>query len=145
YRLSSDGTLDIEGSIRDVGVDIQLQLPTPEEWGTAHSIDITAGRLSRENMELVITKGSTITAVFPENLSFEEIIGQVQNDQVPVATQLTASVEFFIEAEYGLTPGGTVDFESSIDAEWLDTGDWTVTTAKARSGTASLRSPVIGN
>ncbi len=145
YQLGTDGSLNIEGMIRDVDVDIQLQLPTPEQWATEHSIEILAGRLSRNNMDLVISKGSSINATFPEGVRFEDIISGAQSDVAPVASELTAAVTFFIEAEYGISPGGTIDFETSVNADWLDTGDWTVTDAKSRSGSSSLRSAVIGD
>lgn len=145
YVLSSDGTLDIEGTIRDVDVDIQLLLPPPEEFATEHSIAIQAGRLTRDNMELVISKGSHISAVFADGVRFEDIISGIRNDVAPVATQLTAAVNFAIEAEYGISPGGTIDFESPITVDWLDTGDWSVTDAKARSGSSSLRTPQTGD
>lgn len=145
YQLGSDGSLNIEGMVRDVDVDIQLQLPPPDQWATDHSIEILAGRLSRNNMDLVISKGSSINATFPDGVSFEDIISGVQNDVAPVASELTAAVTFFIEAEYGISPGGTIDFETSVGVDWLDTGDWSVTDAKSRSGTSSLRSAVIGD
>lgn len=145
YQLFSDGTLDIEGTIRDVDVDIQLRFPPPEQFATEHSIAIEAGRLTRNNMELVISKGSSIDAEFPEGLRFDEVISVIRDDVVPVATRLTAAVNFSIEAEYGITPGGTIDFESPVNVDWLDTGDWSVTDTKSHSGGSSLRSPEIGN
>jgi hypothetical protein len=145
YLLGSDGSLNIQGMIRDVDVDIQLQLPTPEQWATDHSVEILAGRLSRNNMDLVISKGSSINATFPEGVRFDEIISGIQNDVAPVASELTAAVTFFIEAEYGISPGGIIDFETAVAVDWLDTGDWSVTDTKSRGGAASLRSAVIGN
>lgn len=145
YQLFSDGTLDIEGSIRDVDVDIQLRFPPAEEFAEQHSIAIEAGRLTRGNMELVISKGSLISAEFPDGLRFDDAISAIRNDLVPAATRLTAAVNFSIEAEYGIAPGGTIDFESAVPVDWLDTGDWSVTDEKSRSGTSSLRSPQIGD
>jgi len=145
YVLSSDGTLDIEGTIRDVDVDIQLLLPAPEDFAAEHAIAIQAGRLTRDNMELVIGKGSQINAVFPEDVLFDDVISGIRNHVAPVATQLTAEVNFAIEAEYGIAPGGTIDFETPITVDWLDTGDWSVTDTKGRSGTSSLRSPQVGD
>lgn len=145
YRLHSDGTLDVEGSIHGVGVDIQLQLPPIDEWATSHSIDIAAGRLSREDIQLVIAKGSTINAVFPNSTTPEEIIDQIENDQIPVISQLSAAVKFTIEAKYGLAQGGVIDFESAPDSNLLDTNDWSIVSGKANSGTSSLRAPAIGN
>lgn len=145
YLLGSDGSLNIDGMIRNVDVDIQLQLPTPEQWADNHSIDILAGRLSRNNMDLVISKGSSINATFPENIRFDEIISGIQNDMTPLASELTAEVTFFIEAEYGISPGGTINFETAANDDLLDTGDWSLTDTKSASGTHSLRSAAIGN
>lgn len=145
YHLGGDGTLDIEGRIRDVDVDIQLQLPSPEDWSTSHSIDVAAGRLSRNNMDLVISKGSTINAVFNQGVRVVDLLERAQDDQVPVATQLTAAIKFGVNAEYGIAPGGTVDFESAATSEWLDTADWNISPEKSRSGTRSLKSPATDN
>lgn len=144
YALGSDGSLGITGMIRDVDVDMRLQLPTPEQWAEEHSIEILAGRLSRNNMDLVISKGSHITATFPDSVQFEDILSGVESDVAPVASELTAAVNFSVEAEYGISPGGTLDFETAADIDLFD-GDWALTDSKARSGTYSLRSAAIGN
>ncbi len=146
YRLSSDGTLDIEGNIRDVNVDMELHLPAPEDWNTHHGVEIVAGRLSRNNMDLVIGKGSVITAGFDEGVVFADLVTSIVNGATPVATEVTAQLNFVVEAEYGIAPGGLVDFESGGSLpEWLDLGDWQVTDAKAENGQYSLQSAPIGN
>lgn len=147
YVLSSNGALTVTGSVRNANVDVRLQFPDPTELSESHGIEMTAGRVSKDNMDLVVSRGSYISATFADGVTFAEL-GYDANESgvpVPMPTDMSINLNFFVEAEYGISPEGLVDFEGSDVPAWLDTADWQVVDGMAQSGTYSLRSAPIGN
>lgn len=146
YRLYGSGRLDIIGAVGEVDVDLRLRLPAAEDLLETHALEITAGRVSRDNMSLVIVRGTQIALTFADALTFEGLIGERIDRTVHATRPISMSLqgEFFVDAEYGVTPGSLIDFEADLPA-WLETGGWQLTEDRALSGGYSIRSEPIGD
>lgn len=147
YRLSSDGELIVVGSVRDTTVDVRLQLPPPDSISESHGIEMLAGRVSKDDMDLIIGRDSYISAQFADGLTFADLANAANESgvAVPVPTDLAINLNFSVKAEYGISPGGLIDFEGDEVPAWLDVDGWQIVDGKAQSGSYSLRSAPIGN
>ncbi|MBX2858637.1 MAG: hypothetical protein KTR17_08240 [Cellvibrionaceae bacterium] len=151
YDLYSDTReITITGELDGrVAVDIDLQLPTYNNWAQEHRIAVSAGRLSHGDADLLLTEGSEIIVGFANSLSFSALMRQISSPFLsPMPSTMTFAANFLLQAEYERAVQGTMGFEPNENDDYLPVdfgGNWFVTTDRASSGEASLRSRAISH
>lgn len=149
YLLSSDGRMNITGTLRGVEVDVDLLLPGQYQWDETHAIEIAAGRLSKDGVDLVLTDGSRVEATYDYEWRFAQIAGRAADpySRPPEAIKLKLDANFFVQASYSVSPSQTLSFEGGASeyAHVLDVNRWTVASNKGSDGSRSLQSNRISH
>ena len=142
--LSIVGELDGE-----IDVDVDLLIPELYDWQDEQRIAITAGRLSYNDVDLLLTEGSDIVAGFDSGLPFYELMRQVSRPYLsPVPSSMAINANFLLQSEYELALDATIGFENGerfTDLPVTYSGDWQVSRDRAHTGEVSFRSRPISH
>lgn len=149
YLLHADGTMNITGTLRGVEVDVDLTLPDTFNWNRSHSIAISEGRLSKDNIDLVLLEGSRVQATYKESWYFPSLSEAINAslDVLPEADSLTIEANFFVRSNHRVVRTSQIGFEAgeAVPFGVLSPGAWSVVSNKAAGGSRSLRSPRLGH
>lgn len=143
YNLEADGAMHIGGELRGITVDIDLQIPDIHEWAQTQTIEITGARLSKNNLNLVLSEGSHITVVYQDEQSFSQIARAINSDyyELPEATELSLVANIFLQSDISVRNKTLMDFEDdNVNSGVQFTGNWSIDSTKSATGSRSLKS-----